>query len=130
MAAKLTPQERTNLAASMTTRMLSANINAGAYATVSAAALKRPSETWAEYPPKLDRLVAGGDRVNKEKHLMKDGIKLCARALPRLYFSRAAPMTAQRLLRRYVEKALQLHDERKGMPVVASPIWAPKGAKK
>lgn len=25
--------------------------------------------------------------------------------------------------RSYVEKALALHDDRKGMPVVASPIW-------
>ena len=37
--------------------------------------------------------------LNKEAHLRKDPIK------------------------EYVEKALQLHDDRKGMPVVASPIW-------
>ena len=29
-------------------------------------------------------------------------------------------------MKEYVEKALALHDERGGMPVVASPIWAPK----
>ena len=40
--------------------------------------------------------------LNKDAHLRKDYIK------------------------EYVEKALQLHDERGGMPVVASPIWAPK----
>lgn len=42
--------------------------------------------------------------VNKERHLKKDGIKT------------------------YVEKALALHDERQGMPVVSSPIWAPKSS--
>ena len=30
----------------------------------------------------------------------------------------------------YVEKALQLHDDRKGMPVVASPVWARVGSSK
>ena len=32
-------------------------------------------------------------------------------------------------LKEYVERALQLHDARGGMPVVASPIWAPKAKK-
>jgi hypothetical protein len=40
--------------------------------------------------------------LNKDAHLRKDPIKL------------------------FVEKALQLHDDRKGMPVVASPIWGTK----
>ena len=93
----LTPAERTTLAANMTTRMLSANVNS-AYTRPSDRAMKRPSETWEQYPPKSD---AHGP-VNKEMHLKKDAIK------------------------EYVEKALQLRDERGGMPVVASPIWAPK----
>ena len=97
LSAQLTPKQRTDLAASMTTRMLSANVNSS-YTLPRGKALSRPSETWGEYYPKSD---AHGP-VNKDVHLKKDDIKT------------------------YVEKALQLHDSRKGMPVVASPIWAPK----
>ena len=96
---ELSPAERTSLAASLTTRMLSANINSS-YIGKSPAALKRPSETWSEYWPKNDTVGP----VDKSMHLKKDGIK------------------------EYVEKALQLRDERGGMPVVASPIWAPKSS--
>ena len=93
----LTPAQRTEIAAKMTTRMLSANLNSS-YTMPRGKAVTRPSETYAQYYPKSDEVGP----VNRDKFLKKDGIK------------------------EYVEKALQLHDARQGMPVVASPIWAPK----
>ena len=44
-------------------------------------------------------------KVDKSAHLRKDEIK------------------------KYVDKAMELRDERKGMPVVSSPIWAPAKSK-
>ena len=85
----------------MTARVLNANINSSF--TLS------PHKGGA--PGKQKKLTETASRfsyieprapVNKDRHLRKDAIK------------------------EYVEKALQLHDERGGMPVVASPIWAPK----
>ncbi len=97
----LTPAERTELAAAITTRMLSANVNS-AYIAMGRKQTLRPSESWRAFTPKADLV----EKVNKDRHLKKDYIK------------------------EYCEKALQLRDERQGMPVVSSPIWAPKGAAK
>ena len=98
VVAKLTPQQRLAFASAQTTRMLSANTNS-AYVRPSEKVLKRPSETWAEYPPKEVP-------VDRTHFLKKDTIK------------------------EFVEKAMELHDERGGMPVVSSPIWAPKTSSK
>ena len=124
MASQLTPAQRTEMAVRQTTRMLSANVNS-AYTQPSSSFMKRPSETWAQYTPKVVP-------VNKERHLQKDAIKTCARRRTRLGFcisrapARALTYPVPLSPLRYVEKALSLHDERQGMPVVASPIWAPK----
>ena len=119
---QLTPAERTELAVKQTTRMLSANVNS-AYTQPSSSFMKRPSETWAEYTPKYTP-------VDKSRHLQKDDIKTCVRRGTRLHLF--LPTISHSRLPcaslRYVEKALSLHDERQGMPVVASPIWAPKSS--
>ena len=109
----LTSKQRTDLAASMTARMLNANINpsfsggpsksghggGGAAAKIgSSTKLPRFTEASREFQYRGDEDMP----VDKAMHLKNDAIKV------------------------YVEKALSLHDDRKGMPVVASPIWAPK----
>ena len=86
-------RQRAEQAASLTARMLNANINPGF--STSALPMRR-TESSSAYA-----YQAPMEGVDKERHLRKDAIKT------------------------YVEKALMLHDDRHGMPVVSSPIWAP-----
>ena len=85
----------------MTARVLNANINPSFTLSPSKNAKHgapgRHTETAREFGYRGEEVT-----VNKERFLRTDAIKT------------------------YVEKALALHDDRKGMPVVASPIWAPK----
>mmetsp|Transcript_7432 Transcript_7432/g.19504 ORF Transcript_7432/g.19504 Transcript_7432/m.19504 type:complete len:114 (-) Transcript_7432:193-534(-) len=90
----------------MAPRNLNANINPGYM--VPRLGFKAPAWTGGNAPTvgavsteTLDRYRYRLALVDKTAHLRKDDIKL------------------------YVEKALQVHDARKGMPVVSSPIWAP-----
>ena len=84
---------RVEWAASLTARMLNANINS-AFSVPKGRPTAQRTETASQYayrPPQ---------DLNKDAHLRKDPIK------------------------QFVEKALSLHDDRKGMPVVSSPVWA------
>ena len=69
------------------------NANINPSFNTRAATGMRLTETYREYQ------YSPAVGLNKDRHLKKDEIK------------------------QYVEKALQLRDERGGMPVVSSPIW-------
>lgn len=89
-----------------TARMLNANVCGGGYSSsIPGKAPRKRTETWDRY-----RDVTSDESMiadfSYQYHLAKDPIKV------------------------YVEKALQLHDDRKGMPVVASPVWARVGSSK
>lgn len=117
-------QARLHAALNNMPRVLNANISAGS----AASAKRRTAESYTAYayqPSKIDK------PLDKSRHLRKDGVKeyaaRCALACRCVESNCATHIhTRTRAARRYVEKALMLHDERGGMPVVASPIWAPK----
>ena len=99
-------QQRLEACMRQTERNLNANINAFFYTGEPGF----PPPVWTGGAPimhgavtseSLARFTYRPTQVNKDAHLRKDEIK------------------------RYVEKAMQLRDARKGMPVVSSPIWAP-----
>jgi hypothetical protein len=88
----------------MGSRLLNLNFSGGGYS--SSRPRPRNTETWDRF-----RDVSSNEDMKAEfivqHHLQKDAVG------------------------EYVEKALRLHDDRKGMPVVSSPVWAfvPAGKK-
>ena len=86
-------KKRAAAAAQITARCLNANINSSFNTRTALANAMRPSESYLKY--QYDKSWD----LNKDAHLRNDEMK------------------------KYVEKALQLRDERGGMPVVSSPIW-------
>ena len=128
----------------MGSRLLNVNFSGGSFS--SSAVKPRRTTTWSSYRDVSANVDMIDDYIT-HNHLTKDPIKQCAAlaapwpvsllALSRLACaarsSHPVPDTPRdvqtslwiRLLftRRYVEKALQLHDGRRGMPVVSSPVW-------